>query len=124
MLLIVVILTIKRRDQMSGYINVTDDEFEEIVLKSEIPVFVDFWAPWCAPCVRLTPFIEQLGTQYAGKLKVVKVNVDENSEYAAQYGVQGIPNMILFKNGEVVDTLVGLPANTMKALIDFVTPAL
>jgi thioredoxin 1 len=109
---------------MSGYINVTDDEFEEIVLKSEIPVFVDFWAPWCAPCVRLTPFIEQLGTQYAGKLKVVKVNVDENSEYAAQYGVQGIPNMILFKNGEVVDTLVGLPANTMKALIDFVTPAL
>jgi thioredoxin 1 len=124
MLLIVVILTIKRRNQMPSYVNVTDDEFEAVVLKSEIPVFVDFWAPWCAPCVRLTPFIEQLGTQYAGKLKVVKVNVDENSEYAAQYGVQGIPNMILFKNGEVVDTLVGLPANTMKALIDFVTPAL
>ncbi len=84
------------------------DEFEKEVLNSEIPVLVDFWAPWCAPCRMLAPTIEELSKEYEGKLKVCKVNTDELPILAMQYGIRGIPTVILFVNGEPVDGLVGL----------------
>jgi thioredoxin 1 len=93
---------------MSGNVfDVTDDSFKAEVLESNTPVLVDFWAPWCGPCKTIAPVIEELATQYADSLKVVKVNVDENPESPAQYHVRGIPNLVLFKNGELQDQIVG-----------------
>ena len=86
---------------------ITDAEFEAEVLKSDVPVLVDFWAPWCGPCKSMLPIVEELAGEYEGKVKVVKVNVDENSESPGKYQVMSIPTFIIFKKGEAVKTFVG-----------------
>jgi thioredoxin 1 len=88
-------------------LNVTDASFEAEVLKSEIPVLVDFWAVWCGPCRMVAPSVESMAQEYQGKLKVVKVNVDENQAIPAQYGIMSIPTLLLFKAGELQETIVG-----------------
>jgi len=88
-------------------INATDANFESEVMKSETPVLVDFWAPWCGPCKMIGPLIDELAGEYAGKLKVVKVNVDENPETPGKHGVRGIPTLLMVKNGDVAATKVG-----------------
>lgn len=104
---------------MSNIVHVTDASFEADVLKSEIPVLVDFWAEWCGPCRMIAPVLEDLAKDYVGKLKIVKVNVDENNESAATYGVRGIPTLLLFKNGQLAETKVGaLPKGQLAAFID------
>ncbi|TMA55698.1 MAG: thioredoxin [Deltaproteobacteria bacterium] len=88
-------------------VHVSDDNFETEVLKSPLPVLLDLWAPWCGPCRAIAPIVDELAGEYAGKLKVVKMNVDENPRTPSRYGVRGIPNLILFKNGEVQQQIVG-----------------
>ena len=92
----------------AGAMKVTDSTFENEVLNSEMPVLVDFWAEWCAPCVALGPVIEELANDYAGKAKVAKLNIDEAQSIAVKYGIRSIPTVAIFKNGEVVDMRVGL----------------
>lgn len=87
----------------------TDDSFQAEVLDSDQPVLVDFWAPWCGPCRMLMPTIEKLSEEYAGKVKIGKVNTDECQQTAAGYGITSIPTVMLFQNGEVVDKVVGAP---------------
>jgi len=84
-----------------------DSTFEEEVLKSQVPVLVDFWATWCGPCLRIAPIVEELAEENKGKVKVCKVDVDENQQAAINYGVQSIPTLILFKDGEVAERIVG-----------------
>ena len=98
---------------------VKDETFEEEVLKSDIPVLVDFWAEWCGPCRMLGPIIDQISSEYAGKIKVMKMNVDENPKIPSGFGIRGIPTMMLFKNGELVDTKVGvLQKDALSAWLD------
>ncbi|GIW62098.1 MAG: thioredoxin [Patescibacteria group bacterium] len=85
----------------------TDQNFQNEVISSEIPVLVDFWAPWCAPCRIIAPIIEELANEYAGKLKVGKLNVDENQQTAAKYNIMSIPTLLFFKGGQPVDSIVG-----------------
>src|SRR3989339_1176202 len=87
---------------------INDQQFETEVLKSTVPVLVDFWAPWCGPCKMLGPIVEELSGEFAGKAKVGKVNVDDNQELAARFGIRGIPTVMLFKGGKMVGTFVGL----------------
>ncbi len=88
-------------------LHVTDANFEQEVLKSPTPVLIDFWAPWCGPCKAIAPIVDELATQYAGRLKVVKMNVDDNQAVPARYGVRGIPNLLIIKGGQVKDQIVG-----------------
>ncbi|MDG1503576.1 MAG: thioredoxin [Flavicella sp.] len=102
-------------------LEITDATFEEVVLKSTQPVLVDFWATWCGPCRMVGPIIEDLSNDYSGKAVVGKVDVDNNQEFAAKYGVRNIPTVLLFKDGEVVDKQVGVaPKATYAAKIDAV----
>ena len=92
---------------MANVQEVSDATFESEVLQSSTPVLIDFWAPWCGPCRAIAPVVEELAGEYAGKLKVVKMNVDENQATPSRYGVRGIPNLILFKGGQVHEQIVG-----------------
>ncbi|HEY9842901.1 MAG TPA: thioredoxin [Candidatus Obscuribacterales bacterium] len=92
---------------------VTDQNFEAEVLKAELPVLVDFWAPWCGPCRLISPLVEELSNEYAGKLKVVKLNTDDNPDTATSYHISGIPSLLLFKAGQVADQKVGAVPKAM-----------
>ncbi len=100
-------------------INVNDSDFEAQVLKSDIPVLVDFWAPWCGPCLAVGPTLEELAKEYKGKFKIAKMNVDENANVPAEFGVRSIPFMVFLKNGKVVNSIIGAhPKAKIKELID------
>ena len=107
---------------MSGTEKVTavsDQSFEEDVLKSDQPTLVDFWAVWCGPCKMVAPVVEELAGDYDGRVKFAKMNVDENMGTPGRYGIRGIPTLLLFKNGEVVDQIVGaVPKAKLKEMID------
>jgi thioredoxin 1 len=89
-------------------VHVNDGEFEQEIIKSDKPALVDFWAPWCGPCRAIGPILEELSVSYKDQVKIAKMNVDENPKTAAAYGVRSIPMMLLFKDGKVLDTLIGL----------------
>ena len=91
---------------------VTETNFEELVLKSDKPVLVDFWAEWCGPCRLMTPIVEEIGQEYAGKVLVAKVDVDSNNSISAKYGIRNIPTILFFKNGQVADKQVGAIAKS------------
>lgn len=101
---------------MAHHIDVTDAEFQAKVIDSDVPVVVDFWAPWCGPCRAIAPHLESLAEQYAGQLVVAKVNVDQNQRVAGQLGVRGIPALKVFKGGKMVDQMTGMPGNPKAAL--------
>lgn len=92
---------------MAKTIVVTDDTFEAEVLKAETPVLVDFWADWCGPCKMIAPVVEELADAYDGKMKFAKVDVDEQQKYAGQFGIRSIPTLLVFKDGKVVDQIIG-----------------
>lgn len=93
-------------------INFTDDNFENEVLKSDKPVLIDFWAVWCGPCRLIAPIVEELAGEYEGRVKIGKLDVDENQDSAIKYGVRSIPTILFFKDGKVVDTIIGaVPKN-------------
>jgi len=100
-------------------IHVSDSEFEELVLNAEAPALVDFWAPWCMPCRMIAPTLEKLAAEYDGRALIAKVNTDENQQWAAHYGVQGIPTLLFIKDGQVVDRVVGVtPAGQLKQKLE------
>lgn len=99
--------------------DVTDANFEDEVIKSSIPVMVDFWAPWCGPCKMLSPLVDELANEYEGKVKIVKLNTDDNPQSAVNYRINGIPNMIFFKEGKPVDQLIGaVDKDKLKSALD------
>ena len=100
-------------------VDVSDQNFESEVIKSAVPVLVDLWAPWCGPCRMVHPVIEKLAKDYDGKVKFCKLNVDENQQTAAKYGIMSIPTLLFFKNGKRADTVVGaVPEQVLKPKID------
>ena len=104
---------------MSDEMLLTEENFDNEVLNSSIPVLVDFWAEWCVPCKRLTPIIEELSLEYSGRVKVMKLNVDSSPDIAARYGISGIPALYLFNKGEVVDNSVGVQTkDKIKEMMD------
>jgi thioredoxin 1 len=103
----------------TGLFHVDEKNFAEEVLNSGLPVLVDFWASWCGPCRAISPIVEDLAKEFTGKLKVTKLNVDENPAIPSQYGVRGIPTLILFKGGKVLDQIVGaVPKARLIAMIE------
>ena len=99
---------------MSAAVQVTDSSFKADVLESNVPVLVDFWAPWCGPCRMVAPVVDEIAEQYSGKVKVVKLNTDENPQVASQYGIRSIPTLMIFKGGQRVDMVVGaVPKTTL-----------
>ena len=104
---------------MGNVIILDENNFEKEVIQSDIPVLVDFWATWCAPCQMIAPVIEAIAEEYKGRLKVGKVNVDENSQLAIKYGIRAIPTLLLFKDGKVVEQMVGVqPKDTIRSVIE------
>lgn len=110
---------------MNEPVHVNDDAFEKTVLKSEVPVIVDFWAPWCGPCKMIAPILEKFAKEYENELLIAKVNTDENPEWAGRYGVQGIPTMLFVADGKVVHRQVGaVPEGALReALAEFLDVA-
>jgi thioredoxin 1 len=107
---------------MGNAVAVTEQNFDAEVLKSKTPVLVDFWAAWCGPCRAVAPTVEELATEYSGRLKVVKLDVDENQEISVRYGVQSIPTLMLFKDGNAVERLIG--AYPKRAIVSKIEPHL
>jgi len=104
---------------MSNTIAFTDSNFSDEVLSSDKPVLVDFWAEWCGPCRKIGPVVDELSTEYEGKAKIGKVNVDDNPEVSVKYGIRSIPALLIFKNGEVVDQIIGaVPKAVLKKQLD------
>jgi thioredoxin 1 len=103
-------------------VHVSDTSFEQEVIGADLPVLVDFWAPWCGPCKMIAPILDDLAEQFEGKLKVTKLNVDDNKEVAAKFNVRGIPTLIIFKNGAAHATKVG--AVSKAQLVDFINSAI
>ncbi len=104
---------------MSKPTDVTDATFETEVLKSDKPVLVDFWAPWCGPCRMVAPLVEELAGEYAGRVRFLKLNTDENLETASKYGIRSIPTLLMFKDGQSVDQIIGFrPKGDMKKTIE------
>lgn len=104
---------------MSSAVSVTTTNFEKEVLNSKVPVLVDFWAPWCMPCRMLAPIIDAVASEYEGKVKVLKLNTDEDSGLADTFGIRGIPTLILFKDGAELERMVGVRSkNDISALLD------
>ncbi len=104
--------------------DVTDATFQQQVLQAKNPVLVDFWAPWCGPCKVVSPIVEELGKEYAGKVDVVKVNVDDNPQVSGTYGIMSIPTLMVFRNGQPVKSTIGAqPKDSLKRLVDEVLAA-
>jgi thioredoxin 1 len=104
---------------MSTAEQVTDSSFKQEVLDSDVPVLVDFWAPWCGPCRMVAPVVDEISEQYKGQIKVVKVNTDENPQVASQYGIRSIPTLMIFKDGQKVDMVVGaVPKSTLASTLE------
>ncbi|MFZ0392615.1 MAG: thioredoxin [Terracidiphilus sp.] len=100
----------------AGVMEVTDANFDQEVLRSEQPVLVDFWAAWCGPCRAIAPYVDKVAESYAGKIKVAKVNVDQNGATPSRYNIRGIPALLFFKNGQVADQIVGLPPSAAEVI--------
>ncbi|MCK9087534.1 thioredoxin [Haemophilus influenzae] len=100
---------------MSEVLHINDADFESVVVNSDIPVLLDFWAPWCGPCKMIAPVLDELAPEFSGKVKIVKMNVDDNQAMPAQFGVRSIPTLLLIKNGQVVATQVGALPKTQLA---------
>ncbi len=104
---------------MSNATEITADNFESEALQADVPVVVDFWAPWCGPCQMIAPILESLAEKYAGKIKLGKVNLDEHPQLAAEYGIRSIPAVLIFKDGQVAERVIGVqPEEHLAALID------
>ena len=104
---------------MSKPVEIKEAKFDEVVIKSKMPVLVDFWAPWCGPCRMVAPVVEELSGEYDGKVSFVKINVDDNPQVAGQFGVMSIPTLILFKEGKPASTIVGFrPKEELKKSLD------
>ena len=100
-------------------VEITDTNFEEEVLKSDVPVLVDFWAPWCGPCAIVAPAVEEIAEKYGGKLKVCKLNVDEAPRTASEYGIMSIPTLAVFENGKMVEKQIGVaPMSKLESMIE------
>jgi len=107
---------------VSGLLQINDRNFDDEIIKSDLPALVDFWAPWCGPCRIVGPWVEELAQQYDGRFKVAKMNVDENPMTPSHYGIRSIPTILLFKDGKLADTIVGAvgKANIEKAMLKLI----